>query len=104
MDIILPILTIGLLAGVLGFGLAVAAEALKVESDPRIKGVHERLPNIDCGACGYPGCEAFAEGIIEGEVKNLSQCKPANKKHYSAILEYLKNHPNEDGSIIKASQ
>ncbi len=103
-DIIIPIIFIGGLAGVLGFGLAVAAAALKVETDSRIKGVHERLPNIDCGACGYPGCEAFAEGVIEGEVKDLTQCKPANQKNYSAIMEYLKDHPNEDGSLIKVSK
>ncbi len=98
------LLTLGLLGAALGFGLAVAAEKLKVEADERIKGVHERLPQLDCGACGYPGCEAFAEGVIEGEVKNLSACKPGNNKHYSAIIEYLKDHPNEDGSIIKVSK
>jgi len=98
------LLTLGLLGGVLGFALAFAAEKLKVEADKRIQGIHERLPNLDCGACGYPGCEAFAEGIVEGEVKNLSDCKPGNNKHYNAILEYLKENPNEDGSVIKVSK
>ncbi len=104
MDILLPVLTLGVLGAAFGFGLAVAAEKLKVEADPRIQAIHDRLPNLDCGACGYPGCEAFAEGIINGEVKELSKCKPGNNKHYNAIIEYLKKNPNEDGSYIKISK
>ena len=100
-DIISPVLVLGTMGILLGFGLAYAGEKLKVEPDKRIEAVHERLPKLDCGACGYPGCEAFAEGIIEGEVKSLSQCKPGNKKHYAAIMEFLKSSPDEDGNIIK---
>ncbi|MFW5893491.1 MAG: (Fe-S)-binding protein [Bacillota bacterium] len=98
------ILTLGIMGALFGLGLAYAAELLKVEPDPRVTGVEERLPGINCGACGYPGCSAFAEGIIEGEVKNLSQCKPGTDKHYNAILQYLKDHPNEDGSIINVAK
>ncbi len=98
-EIIGPILTLGTMGGILGFGLAYAADKLKVEVDPRIKGIHERLPNLDCGACGYPGCEAFAEGMVEGEVKQLSQCKPANKKHYQAILKFIKETDDKEGNL-----
>ncbi len=94
------VLTLGVMGALLGLGLAYAAEWLKVEPDPRVAGVEANLPNINCGACGYPGCNAFAEGIVEGEVKHLSDCKPGNDKHYNAILAYLKEHPNKDGSII----
>jgi len=99
-EIISPFLTLAVMGGLLGLGLAFAAEFLKVEEDPLIKGIHERLPNLDCGACGYPGCEAFAEGIVEGEVEKLSDCKPGNDKHYNAIIEYLKNNPRQDGEYI----
>ena len=98
-EIIGPIITLAVMGGILGFGLAYASEKLKVEADPRIKGIHERLPNLDCGACGYPGCEPFAEAIVEGKVKNLSQCKPGNKKHYQAILQFIKENPDEEGIL-----
>ncbi len=94
------VLTLGILGAALGLGLAFAADLLAVERDPRIEGVEELLPGINCGACGYPGCDAFAEGIIEGEVEHLADCKPSTKKNYNAILQYLKDHPNKDGSII----
>lgn len=105
MDTIIQILKVVLVLGsigiVLGIGLSLANKYLIVEEDPRINEVEKLLPNYNCGACGTPGCHAFAEGIIEGEVKNLSRCKPGKAdKHYNPILEYLKDHPNKDGSIV----
>jgi len=94
------ILTLSILGAALGLGLAFAADLLAVEQDPRIEGVEELLPGINCGACGYPGCNAFAEGVVEGEVEHLADCKPSTKKNYNAILQYLKDHPNKDGSVI----
>ncbi len=97
-------MTLGLLGGILGLGLAFAAEYLKVEQDPRIEGVQKRLPGYDCGACSYPGCSAFAEAIVEGEVTELKACKPGKDTHYDAIIEYLNENRNEDGSLIKVKK
>ncbi len=88
----------------LGLGLAYAAEVFKVEVDERLTKVEEMLPGYNCGACGYPGCSGFAEGIIEGEVDKLSACKPGKDEHYNPIMEYLKDHPNKDGSLIKIAK
>lgn len=94
-------LTLGGLGLILGFGLAYAAEKFKVEVDKRVEAVIDMLPGYNCGACGYPGCSGFGEGIIEGEVEKLGDCKPGKDEHYNAILAYLNDHPNEDGSFIK---
>lgn len=48
-------------------GLAIANKKLHVEEDPRVQKVMEVLPNINCGACGYPGCAALAEAIVKGK-------------------------------------
>ena len=98
------VLTLGLLGLTFGFGLAYASERFKVEVDERIEGVIERLPGYNCGACGYPGCSGFGEGIVNGDVKKLGDCKPAKDEHYNAILAYLKDHPNPDGTFIKVSK
>ena len=95
------VLTLGVLGLVLGFGLAYAAEKFKVEVDERIEAVIEMLPGYNCGACGYPGCSGFGEGIVNGEVQKLSDCKPGKDEHYDPILAYLKDHPNPDGTLIK---
>jgi electron transport complex protein RnfB len=49
--------------------LAVAHKKFKVEEDPRIDRVEALLPGANCGACGSPGCRAFAEMVVNGEVK-----------------------------------
>lgn len=33
------------------------------------KNIFEMLPKIDCGACGSPSCETFAEDVVSGEVE-----------------------------------
>lgn len=93
------ILTLGILGGIFGLGLAFAADILKVEIDVRIETVTNFLPGINCGACGYPGCAGFAEGIVDGDVDKLSDCKPGKDAHYDPILAYLKDHPGPKGEI-----
>ena len=97
---ILILLGIGL---VLGFGLAVAAVILHVKEDERIEEVAKRLPNYNCGSCGYAGCKAMAEAIVTGKEENLKKCKPGKEDlNFKPIIEYLNEHPNEDGSKVKA--
>lgn len=99
--VLLPLFILGGLGIVMGVVLSLANRFLVVEEDPRINAVEKLLPNYNCGACGTPGCHAFAEGIVIGEVKNLSRCKPGKAdKHFNPILEFLKDHPNVDGSHI----
>ncbi len=98
--LLVPFLILGGLGLLLGLGLAYAADVFKVEVDKRIEKVIELLPGYNCGACGYPGCSGFGEGIVEGEVTNVSMCKPGKDEHYNAIIEYLKSTPGPDGSTI----
>jgi electron transport complex protein RnfB len=101
MDFIYPFLVLGVLGILLGIVLSLANQYLTVKEDERIDEIEKMLPNYNCGACGTPGCRAFATGIVNGEVKNVSRCKPGKlDKHFNPILEYLKDHPNPDGSII----
>ena len=51
-----------------GIVLAIANLKLKVEEDPRIDVVEEKLPGSNCGACGMPGCRAFAEALVGNSV------------------------------------
>ena len=96
---ILILLGLGLL---LGFGLAVAAKILHVKEDERIEEVSKKLPNYNCGSCGYAGCHALAEAIVTGKEENLRKCKPGKEDlHFKPIIEYLEEHPNEDGTKVK---
>ena len=48
--------------------LALANRKLHVYEDPRIEAVESLLPKSNCGACGQPGCRAFAEKAVAGQV------------------------------------
>ena len=86
----------------LGLGLAIAAKVLHVKEDERIEEVAKRLPNYNCGSCGYAGCKALAEAIVTGKEDNLKKCKPGKEDaNFKPIIEYLDAHPNEDGSKVK---
>ena len=63
---------IGLIAGAL---LALAAHFLHVPENEQVKKVREALPGINCGACGYNGCDEYAKAVAEeGAKTNL--CVP----------------------------
>ena len=93
------LLGIGLL---LGLGLALAAVVLRVKEDERIEEVSKRLPNYNCGSCGYAGCKSLAEAIVTGKEDNLKKCRPGKEDaNFKPIIEYLDQHPNEDGTKVK---
>ncbi len=95
---VLILLGIGLL---LGLGLAIATVILHVKEDERIEEVTKRLPNYNCGSCGYAGCKSMAEAIVAGKEQNLKKCRPGKEDaNFKPIIEYLDQHPNEDGSKI----
>lgn len=66
-NIIAPILSLGGLGLLFGAGLAVASKVFAVEVDPKVVKIREALPGANCGACGYPGCDGFANAVAEGK-------------------------------------
>lgn len=80
--------------------ILIAEKAFHVEEDTRIADVEKMLPNFNCGACGHAGCHDMAEAIVKGEQEHLSACKPGKKdKNYDPIIEYMKSHPDKDGTL-----
>jgi Na+-translocating ferredoxin:NAD+ oxidoreductase subunit B len=84
----------------LGFGLAVSGEIFYVKPDERFEKVLNMLPGYNCGACGYPGCQGMAEGLLSGEVTAVSQCKPSNAQQRTDISGYLNENPGPDGKVL----
>lgn len=64
--ILVSVLILGGVGLTFGILIALANKKLKVWEDPRIDAVTDILPGANCGACGYAGCRAFAEGVVEG--------------------------------------
>lgn len=82
---IVAVLAIALAAGVL---ILLFSRLFAVAEDPKKKAVRECLPGINCGACGYKGCDDYAQALAEDGVKpNL--CVPGAQKVADQIGEIL---------------
>lgn len=68
--------------------IAIAYKKLKVDEDPRIDRVDGMLPHANCGACGQPGCRAFAEKVVSGEAPP-SKCTVSSAAAVGQIAAYL---------------
>ena len=68
--------------------IALANRKLKVWEDPRIEVVAAMLPQANCGACGLPGCHAFAEQAVAGKVQP-SKCTVSNADRIAEIAGFL---------------
>ena len=87
MTYIIPVLILGgcgILAGVL---LTAAAKIFYVEVDERVEKISEALPQANCGACGYAGCDGYAKALTEAD---------------TALEKFLKNMRDDDLLIITA--
>lgn len=98
--IIIAVAVVLVISGLMGLLLAVADKYLYVAVDERIETVTGMLPNANCGGCGYPGCPGFAEALVEGKAKKVSQCRPSKPDARERIKEYLANTPGPDGSTV----
>lgn len=88
MDILiafLVILGIALIAGIL---LLIFSHFFSTEKDELERSIRECLPGINCGACGYKGCDDYAAALVKGGVKP-SLCIPGAKKVSEKISQLL---------------
>ncbi len=89
MDILIPILiaaaVIAVVSIIIGVLLGVLSEKFKVEENEKVSAVCECLAGSNCGACGYAGCDAYAEAVVlKGESPTL--CNAANIKKIGEIM------------------
>ncbi|MEN3013743.1 MAG: RnfABCDGE type electron transport complex subunit B [Endomicrobiia bacterium] len=86
--IIQSLLVMGTTSVVIGMLLSVAAKKFKVEEDPLKEQIVLVLPGVNCGACGYPGCEQYAEAILKDSVE-ITLCKPGGPDVSKKIANIL---------------
>ena len=70
---------------VFGLGLAFAAKRFAVKVDPRVEQVLDVLAHAHCGACGYAGCEQYAEAVVNNPDVPPNLCIPAGAKGTEAV-------------------
>lgn len=67
--IVLSILTVTVIGIICAVILAFASKVMAVKTDERLPEIRAILPGVNCGACGYPGCDGYAAALLTGSVK-----------------------------------
>lgn len=68
--------------------LVVADKKLRVEVDPKVLLIEDILPAANCGACSQPGCNAFAESVVEGTAE-VSGCTVGGSEVAQAVASIM---------------
>ncbi len=75
---------IGLIAGL---GLAIASAVMAVPVDEKTERIRACLPGANCGACGFSGCDGYAQALSEGKTTNTSLCSPGGAEAAQEIAQ-----------------
>ncbi|MBC8213529.1 MAG: RnfABCDGE type electron transport complex subunit B [Candidatus Marinimicrobia bacterium] len=66
--ILISMVSMGGLGILFSAGLSIANKKLYVEEDSRIVQIADELPGANCGGCGLPGCNSFAENVVNAKI------------------------------------
>ena len=83
---IIIVVGLGLAAGII---LSIAGKFFAVEKNPLTEKVRAELPGINCGACGYVGCDSYAEALTNGEGAKANLCTPGGEDVVTQICDIL---------------
>jgi Na+-translocating ferredoxin:NAD+ oxidoreductase RNF subunit RnfB len=83
-----PAMVMGVLGLAFGALLAYASIKFFVETDERVSKIREILPGANCGGCGYPGCDGYADGVVTEGAKT-SLCAAGGSEVSRRIAEIM---------------
>lgn len=82
------LICLGGLGLILGAGLAFASKRFTVEVNPIVEAVLEILPGVNCGVCGYAGCAAYADAVVD-KGASTTLCAPGGADVIQKISQLL---------------
>lgn len=77
---------IGIVAALI---LALASHYMSVPVDEKATFIRQCLPGANCGACGYTGCDGYAEALAKGEEAAANLCIPGGTSSAAEIAKIL---------------
>ena len=87
-EVLVPVLILAGIALFAGVLLTIASKVFYVKTDETVDNILQVLPMVNCGACGYAGCEDYAKAVASGQAfSNL--CKPGGSEAATKISEII---------------
>jgi len=83
-----PVLVVVVSGLIIGILLTIAAKVFAVLVDERVSACREALPGANCGACGFAGCDDYANACVDGGTA-LNLCPVGGPKVAEALGEIL---------------
>lgn len=85
---ILPVAIVAGLGLLLGLVLSFASKFFAVQQDETVANLREALPGVNCGSCGFAGCEEYAAKMASGEAAT-NLCTPGGAEVAKKCSEIL---------------
>jgi electron transport complex protein RnfB len=83
-----------------GLALAYTAKRFAVKIDPKIEAVRACLPGANCGACGFAGCESYAEAVVTDPACSTGRCAPGKAAVAAKVAEITGKAVAEASEVI----
>ena len=87
MLVVTAVAAMAVLAVAFGVFLALASRVFAKSEDERVQWILDCLPGANCGACGFGGCRAYAEGIVGGA--DVGLCRPGGREAIELIASIM---------------
>jgi len=97
--IITSISVLGGMGLVFGIGLAYASKKFAPKVDPKVAEIEKALPAYNCGACGYAGCNAYAEAVASGEAE-VNLCKPGGEEVSNKLGDIMGSDAEQGDQMV----
>jgi len=86
--VLIPVAIGGGIALLLGIVIMITAKVFAVPVDEKMESIKTLLPGANCGACGYSGCEGYAQALSDGE-PNAGKCPVGGAEMATELAELL---------------
>ncbi|MBI2345423.1 MAG: Fe-S cluster domain-containing protein [Deltaproteobacteria bacterium] len=83
-----------------GFALAATARRFALSINPTVDRVRHVLPAANCGACGFAGCEAYAEAVAEEQDIAPNRCVPGGQATGDLIARITGKAPADVEDLV----
>lgn len=89
MNVVLAIILVTLTGLLCAIMLVVASHFMSVPVNEKEEKVRKCLPGVNCGACGYTGCDGYAKALAEDPTIKTNLCVPGADKVAREVAEAL---------------
>lgn len=87
-SIVLPVVVVTVIGTLSGVVLSIASIVFAVPVDEKQENARSVLPGANCGACGYAGCDSYAEAVANGDV-GVDKCIPGGADVRAQLAEIM---------------